>query len=1269
MESQKFYRNSSSSYDEEKIEIETSKISIKKNSYNCHHHISISPDGTLVVSLNIENYQLNLYKLDRLSDSREINFYDSKNIDTSLKKLNWSLSVSNEFTLSDGTVDVLIAVSCFDENDMRYKDCSDESNESEEDMNMNNTTNDRTWIISVANQSRIPTPINNIGGIIKFLDNKGDDSTVAIIINVQGIKKYSIKNEKIKDIINNLDNNGWFNFFLSDKPIENFDFPSKFIVEMKRISNNEPCNFFIQQSLVRGRLIVEDYKDKVQTVDMYNLKTNMLENTFQKFEENAIGVGFPSFAISNNESLFAYCRGANSITIYLMENGLEVNTKKFNERNIQIIFFDFVQDDNKLLIVIEKGIYNEDTAEIDITPIIVIWDLFSSSDNCVRRTNDICSLFPPKHEHPQRLANSSGNLITITKDGTIIPILREQEIIKLMNPESNTRNKLLLNKSYGITNYSLSTIVTDFSSSTTYYQSVYNFTGKYLGTISENDKEIIIKNPEPWEQSKNHNRVLVYLNNRKSVQLVIGESTVQVWRKRKNASKFLEYIWVNKHTEVYRQFQIQNLKVGHENFSITLYIPSGITPQSGYNIKLEWPEKVNNIVDACQALEFLEKIKNVHSNPRKQFQFKNLIQQTQCIIKDCFTKKCGLWRMLDIRFDIMANLIRGNCVSIIRKILSSKYDNGKNKYLHIPRSYSWNKQIKETDLEIAIKCTKRGYQKDTIIVKYLLDYYTDNAIKTSNWMFTVSKAIPFLYEYQLEFYVKELFQKTCFGTNEIYLEQSNINTKDIIKSNNKNIHALSINRGLIKKNKPSFWQKLTSKLLCKKTTNLLRKKSTVIHNQIYMVPLPDFIVYPEGIDDKRDKLWKIPLKHLKMLIWPRDHIIEKEEKMSPFLRMVRNENRAEIYDNPSIAAIIDFKWNSAKKLFLRQVFIHLVFAFIYALHVSKPHVPNGHGKVLRNCLRECSFYWIILIGLYLLNIERIRIKYNGWKRYLSFYNFFDLFSVIFPLLTTIVPKIFKKESISHDALVACKSFAVLIISMELTLLLRYFEKVGAYVYIITNIFKKIAPFLLFMLIFIFGFSSAMFILLDYTIEKRPQNYSDLFRTTESVFFWTNGRWDQLDQWDVWQKEVFSLIGSVAVVTILQNMLIAIMASAFDDANEVSRHAALKYRAEMIAEYETIDKPSASQEENPRYIYFTSKMDYIKNWLKKSEKARESHRNYLAEIENDLWHYDDDCDVEDYYYDSNNKRKNWNHFQNYSYVSPIVGIPLSLYWFVDKDENN
>jgi hypothetical protein len=124
-----------------------------------------------------------------------------------------------------------------------------------------------------------------------------------------------------------------------------------------------------------------------------------------------------------------------------------------------------------------------------------------------------------------------------------------------------------------------------------------------------------------------------------------------------------------------------------------------------------------------------------------------------------------------------------------------------------------------------------------------------------------------------------------------------------------------------------------------------------------------------------------------------------------------------------------------------------------------------------------------------------------------------------------------------------------------------------------------------------------------------------------------------------------------------------ISSAFDDANEVSRHAALKYRAEMIAEYETIDNPFGNQNGNSRYIYFTSKADYIEKWLKRSEKARESHNNFLAEIYNDY----DDSDNDDY--NNDNKRKNWNQSQDYSYASPIVGIPLSLYWFVDEDENN
>ena len=55
----------------------------------------------------------------------------------------------------------------------------------------------------------------------------------------------------------------------------------------------------------------------------------------------------------------------------------------------------------------------------------------------------------------------------------------------------------------------------------------------------------------------------------------------------------------------------------------------------------------------------------------------------------------------------------------------------------------------KSDLQVAIMCTRR--RNSTTILKYLIDYYTDNAKEYNNhgWMFTVTKAIPLLYDYQL----------------------------------------------------------------------------------------------------------------------------------------------------------------------------------------------------------------------------------------------------------------------------------------------------------------------------------------------------------------------------------------------------------------------------------------------------------------------------------------------------------------------------------------
>ncbi|CAG8826327.1 12778_t:CDS:1, partial [Dentiscutata erythropus] len=59
-------------------------------------------------------------------------------------------------------------------------------------------------------------------------------------------------------------------------------------------------------------------------------------------------------------------------------------------------------------------------------------------------------------------------------------------------------------------------------------------------------------------------------------------------------------------------------------------------------------------------------------------------------------------------------------------------------------------EISKSDLHHAILCIKE--RKDsTLILKYLIDYYADNTKEYNNhgWMFTVSEAIPLLYDNNL----------------------------------------------------------------------------------------------------------------------------------------------------------------------------------------------------------------------------------------------------------------------------------------------------------------------------------------------------------------------------------------------------------------------------------------------------------------------------------------------------------------------------------------
>jgi hypothetical protein len=65
-------------------------------------------------------------------------------------------------------------------------------------------------------------------------------------------------------------------------------------------------------------------------------------------------------------------------------------------------------------------------------------------------------------------------------------------------------------------------------------------------------------------------------------------------------------------------------------------------------------------------------------------------------------------------------------------------------------------QIKNNNLVLGLL----GHElKDTIIVAYLLEYYSRHAKESAGWMCTVSKALPLLYKYRYGLFLIFNFQQ------------------------------------------------------------------------------------------------------------------------------------------------------------------------------------------------------------------------------------------------------------------------------------------------------------------------------------------------------------------------------------------------------------------------------------------------------------------------------------------------------------------------------
>ncbi|RIB19926.1 hypothetical protein C2G38_2180502 [Gigaspora rosea] len=636
--------------------------------------VAISPDGQQIITFNPKDLKVNVYDTEELKTPitcfrvEEAYFSRDNNHAT-----NWSLAISDPFysNTNDHSVkdDRLIAISKFGYNDMIPSNKKMKYMPEHQPDIEKGKYEGKTWIISLVSQTRIRHSIGKIGGVVRFLDNKhytlyedsstnnhNDNDTTLVIVNSSGLFKTILSYSDIKKVQKN---SCWYNLIHCNTCIEEFYLPKHLSNELSHLDKSEACCNLLHSSIIKNHFFVYSYKNKHQIIEMYSLKTGNMEMIFKKRElsHSRTPKGRIIYSISQNEALFAFCNGTNVITIYLMENGLEIITKRLLETSMmqRILSINFIEDDSKLFITYEE-LCDSAINESKVVKSFIIWDLFTTSCNSIRRVEFTSDLMSQLDINPiYRLLNVNGKILGAINDKTFFWILQHPEIRKhlyLISENLKTINIANRNNDHISNNV------------------VYNVNGDRIDIDLNNHKAVtIIKNIEPWHDGKDYLRTSVYLDKVGYIQLIIGPDTIQVWRlKRTSTNKWrrcLEYAWVNKEIGL----SIEKLKIKVHEFLLDLTTEKGI-------YRIYWPNNVNILESACRFLSFIIEKKHEIKGNSNLNRYQELIESTQRLIYR-FIKHHGIWRFTDVRYEIMIDLIKAQQNSLIKLILNESID-GKN---------------------------------------------------------------------------------------------------------------------------------------------------------------------------------------------------------------------------------------------------------------------------------------------------------------------------------------------------------------------------------------------------------------------------------------------------------------------------------------------------------------------------------------------------------------------------------------------------------------
>ncbi|CAH1769969.1 5340_t:CDS:1, partial [Entrophospora sp. SA101] len=465
----------------------------------------------------------------------------------------------------------------------------------------------------------------------------------------------------------------WYN--IDYKSYKEFLFPPTVYLDIKKLFQDDPCTKYLESCVDKNYFFSENYQ--AQKVDVYNLHTGDLEISLHKrvpiIKASALSSSNTDksiFSLSQYEYMIAHCSNLNVITLYLVENGLEITTKIFPQI-FRILFITFIDNDTKLFIVAQDYACNEDNEDdkenVDKAKLIIkiiIWDIFGTNNfyqqfDTDKDLNLMCLMYANDKDF---FASSFGRIYSLDEDGNLLSLLDHPDISHLL------KGNEMLQTCFD----NLSQLQINNSNDNEDYHMIYNL-DKSFSNIKDNKDILIVNNIEPWNNMKEYKKISVFLNDERTTQLIIGKTTIQVWqikntKVKETKKRVLKYIWSSLG---YKGFEIESnsISIGKNKFSLKILLHSLNLPTNTSQHLIYYPNNPNTIKDVCEALEFLHIHKNLCIGPKNYQRFKDIFYNTEKLAYRCFKKSPSLWRLNDIRHDIMANLIRGHNNSLIKKIL------------------------------------------------------------------------------------------------------------------------------------------------------------------------------------------------------------------------------------------------------------------------------------------------------------------------------------------------------------------------------------------------------------------------------------------------------------------------------------------------------------------------------------------------------------------------------------------------------------------------